>query len=116
MKLSQHFFRSEFKCSCCDFDTVDARLLEMLEQLRNAFQQPVRINSAARCLKHNRSIGSKDTSQHVLGRAADITVENVSNDEVYNYLNANFPICGLGRYETFTHIDSRSERARWDKR
>ena len=115
MKISQYFDRSEFACSCgCGFDTVDAALLEILEKIRNHYGVPVTVNSAARCLVHNRAIGSTDRSQHIQGKAADIVVDHVPPLSVYTYLESQYPNShGIGSYETFTHIDSRDRRARW---
>ena len=114
MQLSTHFNRAEFKCSCCDFDTVDSQLIGVLEEVREHFKTSIKINSAARCLKYNRLIGSTDSSQHTKGRAADIVVQNVSSRDVFNYLDSKYPNkLGLGRYSTFTHIDTRNGKARW---
>ena len=115
MKISQHFSREEFTCHCgCGFDTVDCGLLNILEMVRQHFHAALAINSAARCLEYNRKIGSKDTSQHVLGKAADITVKGVAPEEVANYAAMIMQDRGgIGRYTGFTHIDSRDERARW---
>ena len=58
--------------------------------------------------------GGAKKSQHLLGRAADIVVRNVSPDVVATYLEQQYPFAyGIGRYATFTHIDSRSQRRRW---
>lgn len=116
--ISKHFDRSEFACSCnCGFDTVDYELLNVLEDVRTHFNAQLKINSAARCLNHNRSIGSKDTSQHVQAKAADIAVKGIEPRGVQNYLIRKYQDkYGIGRYDTFSHIDVRSTKARWDKR
>ena len=115
MKLNRYFDREEFECSCkCGFNTVDAELLSVLTSVRTYFNQPVHINSATRCFKHNAEVGGKPTSQHLIGRAADITVSNVSNEEVQAYLlRMNGDRFGIGCYDTFTHIDTLSSKARW---
>ena len=116
MKLSKHFNREEFACSCgCGFDTVDSYLLEVLEDVRHHFDAPVIINSACRCSVHNYTVGGKATSQHLFGRAADIVVKGYDPVEVYTYLAHRFPHeLGLGRYETFTHVDTRNGKGRWN--
>ncbi len=117
-KLSAHFKRSEFECGCkCGFNTVDYELINVLEELRNYYKQPIHINSACRCLEHNESVGSKSTSQHVKGKACDITVSGVPTIAVNHRLNSLYPgKYGLGVYDNFNHIDVRSEKVRWDKR
>lgn len=113
--LTLNFSRHEFRCKCgtCDFDTVDAGLLLMLEQIRSHFGQPVRITSACRCARHNQAVGGGTRSQHLYGRAADIQVADTDPKDVADYAETLNP-GGLGRYATFTHIDSRTNGpARW---
>jgi uncharacterized protein YcbK (DUF882 family) len=113
--LSEHFYRHEFACGCgCGFDTVDAELIDILEDVRNHFALPIRITSAARCASHNFDVGGAKSSQHKLGRAADIVIEGVDAGDVYEYINATYPHnYGMGKYLTFTHIDTRGTKARW---
>ena len=112
---AKHFTREEFECKCgCGFDTVDAELLDVLEEVRVWFEEPVTINSGCRCVTHNENEGGKPNSQHLYGRAADIVVRNVPASEVYEYLNVRFPDdYGMKAYSTFTHIDTRTNRGRW---
>jgi len=112
---SKYFSRAEFACHCgCGFDTIDAETLRVLEELREHFGAPVKITSAARCLTHNENEGSTSTSQHVLGRACDIQVRGVAPDEVADVAEAILGLAGgVGRYKTFTHIDTRMGCARW---
>jgi len=115
--LSNNFSRSELSCrDHCGFDTVDAMLLVVLEDIRDNFDAPVRITSGCRCAVHNAAVGGTPlTSQHLVGRAADITVDGVSPSEVQGYLLARYPDCfGVGSYDRFSHIDTRSgPAARW---
>ncbi len=112
--LSAHFNRSEFSCKCgCSQDTVDTKLIEGLEHVRAHFDgAPITVNSGNRCPAYNASVGGATSSQHLISRAADITVSGSSPEEVYAYLDEWWP-GGLGKYDTFTHVDSRSSRARW---
>ena len=113
-KISKHFYREEFECKCgCGFDVVDIKLNEVLEDLRDYFGA-VHINSACRCKTHNEAVGGRPTSQHRLGKAADITVEGVTPLRVYQYLDAKYSdVFGIGKYDSFTHIDVRFRKARW---
>lgn len=115
MTLSENFTRAEFGCKCgCGFATVDAELLNVLESVRKHFGFPVTINSACRCDNHNKAVGGTSGSKHKLGIAADITVKNVDPLQVWRFLHVEFPKqYGIGGYASFTHIDVRSERARW---
>lgn len=112
---SQYFARHEFACNCgCGFDTVDAELLDVLTAVRKSMGARVIISSGCRCLEYNRKCGSKDTSQHVRGRAADFVVEDVPASEVQDFLEAWFPDeYGIGKYDNFTHLDTASGKRRW---
>jgi len=69
-------------------------------------------------------IGSNDRSQHPKGKAADIVITNFTPDETVSVIEnmltnetlGSFHIGGLGRYNTFTHVDIRDNDARWDNR
>ena len=113
--LSKHFNRSEFECKCkCGFDTVDAELITVLEDVRAYFNSPITINSGSRCKKHNKAIGGKPSSQHLLGKAADIAVKDVSPDKVFSYFIEKYlDKYGKGCYTNFSHIDVRSKHAVW---
>lgn len=108
--IAKHFNRVEFACRCgCGFDTVDAELLKVLETLRDAVNQSVHITSGCRCLKYNRRVGSRDTSQHTLGRAADIQILGLRPSDIFARLNEAYPgQYGLGLYNTFVHIDTKT--------
>ena len=114
-ELSRYFSRKEFSCKCgCGFQTVDAELLEVLMMVRSKFESGVTINSACRCEKHNKNIGGSYGSKHKQGIAADIVVKGVDASYVYAYLDGGFPDkYGIGKYDSFTHIDVRPEKARW---
>lgn len=127
--LSEHFSRNEFSCrgaetkgghpgQWCGYDTVDAELILILEDLRQHFGgQPVKINSGCRCPVHNRHEDGVDGSYHIPGKGSDIEVRKIHDDFVADYLEKKYPNkYGIGRYVGRTHIDCRSKKARWDKR
>ena len=65
-QLTKHFSKKEFDCKCgCETGPINMVLVEKLEQARIDYARPMRINSGIRCLSHNRSIGSRDTSSHI---------------------------------------------------
>lgn len=59
-----------------------ARLANLLEQVRALVRKPIVVTSGLRTLPVNRAIGSKDTSQHTRGCAADIKVPGMTPDQV----------------------------------
>lgn len=108
------FSRKEFACKCgCGFDTVDFETLLVVQEVRHFLGRSVTVTSGCRCPEYNKAIGGAKTSQHTKGRAVDLLVENPV--AVYNYLCARYPNrYGFGLYETFVHIDTRSDGpARW---
>jgi len=113
--LSKNFKKSEFACKGSGklpSKGMDKNLIELLEQIREHFNAPITINSGYRSPEHNAKVGGAKGSYHVKGMAADIVVKGVPPSRVYNYLNT-FHNGGLGRYKTFTHIDVRDGKARW---
>ncbi len=116
--ISRHFNRSEFGCKCsyedCEDIAVDVELVKVLEEVREHFGRAVTINSSYRCEDHNKYVGGAPKSKHRLGIAADIVVRNIHPHKVYEFLNSKYPEqYGMGKYNTFTHIDVRSYCARW---
>jgi hypothetical protein len=83
------------------------RLAELLEQVKIAIGgKPVMVNSAFRSKQVNDAVGSKDTSQHRLGCAADIRVPGMAPDAVVKaVIAAKLPFCQLIReFDRWTHI------------
>jgi len=83
------------------------RLAELLEQVKIALGgKPIMVNSAFRSKRVNDAVGSKDTSQHRLGCAADIRVPGVSPDNVVKaIISAKLPFDQLIReFDRWTHI------------
>jgi len=63
------------------------RLAEFLEVVKTTLGgKPIMVNSAFRSKQINDAVGSKDSSQHRLGCAADIRVPGMTPDEVVKAL------------------------------
>lgn len=123
MKLTTNFSKSEFDCkSGADmpqevFNNIQ-KLANQLQIIRNRVNVPIKINSAYRSPEHNAKIGGVKTSQHLLGKAADIVIEGYTPDETADLIEeliASGDILqgGLGRYDSFTHYDIRKSKTRW---
>ena len=83
------------------------RLAELLEKVKALIGgKPVMINSAFRCKQVNDAVGSKDTSQHRLGCAADIRIPGMLPDEVVRAVVASgLPYDQIIReFDRWTHI------------
>ena len=83
------------------------RLAEFLEQVKTLLGgKPIMINSAFRSKAVNDAVGSKDTSQHRLGCAADIRVPGMTPDQVVRAVIASdLPFDQVIReFDRWTHI------------
>lgn len=87
------------------------RLAAMFEDIRMIWNKPIEILSAFRTPSHNRKVGGAKQSQHLYGRAIDLRPpKGVKLVDFYNIIKQNtdeFGIHGLGRYDTFVHVDFR---------
>ena len=91
IQLSEHFSLDELTFTDHrEFDNVPnetelanlIRLAAFLETVRSVLGKPLHINSAFRSEQVNTAVGSKNTSQHRLGCAADLRVSGMTPDEV----------------------------------
>ena len=83
------------------------RLAEFLERVREVLGgKPVMVNSAFRSKAVNDAVGSKDTSQHRLGLAADFRVPGMSPQEVVGAIvDSGIPYDQvIKEYDSWTHI------------
>ena len=116
MNLTPHFTLEELTVT--DHRTLDntpdavalanlQRLAEFLEKVKELLRfKPVMINSAYRSKAVNDAVGSKDTSQHRLGCAADIRVPGMTPDEVVMaVIGSSLPFdqC-IREFDSWTHI------------
>jgi hypothetical protein len=83
------------------------RLAAFLEEVKTALGgRPIMVNSAFRSKQVNDAVGSKDTSQHRIGCAADIRVPGVTPNEVVKTIIA----AGLSydqvirEFDRWTHV------------
>ena len=128
VQISTHFRLSEFQCKDGqDFVAIDNRLVELLENIRKMCDgEAVHINSAFRTASWNRQQkGSAPESKHLYGMAADIWVGHYDRNK--NPVRTKTPAevaaiaeiflgssGGIGIYKTFTHVDVRTGRSRWN--
>lgn len=83
------------------------RLAAFLEQVKTVLgNKPIMVNSAFRSKAVNDAVGSKDTSQHRIGCAADIRVPEMTPDQVVKAVIASgLPYDQIIReFDRWTHI------------
>ena len=115
-QLSEHFSLEELThTDHREFDNTPnaselanlTRLAAFLEQVKTLLgNKPIMVNSAFRCKQVNDAVGSKDTSQHRIGCAADIRVPGMTPDEVVRAVIASdLPFDQVIReFDRWTHI------------
>lgn len=114
--LTKNFKVREFACSDgADVIFISMDLVEVLQKIRNHFGKAVNINSAYRTPAKNKQVGGATYSQHLYGTAADITIKGVSPKEVAAFAETLLPKTGgIGIYDSFTHVDVRAVKSRWN--
>lgn len=125
---SRFFKLDELRCkgrNCCGQSLkVNARLLELLDAIRERFNAPLFVNSGYRCASHNQTVGGSRDSQHIYGRAADIRpgVNSLRRFPELVAICGDLEPTGLGVYangaRSWVHVDVRplaagATLARW---
>jgi uncharacterized protein YcbK (DUF882 family) len=117
VQMTKNFWSNEWDCNCknaeCKQTIIDLDHVEKLQLMRDKWGKPVKITSGFRCPKHNAAEGGASKSRHLISDATDIVVSGMTPEQVASSCEH---FDGLGRYDTFTHIDSRGSKARWNFR
>lgn len=94
MKLTKHFTLDELtrsdiaqRHSLDNMPSKDIipnliRVAELLEDVRSLFNKPIIVNSGYRSVAVNSLLGSKPTSAHCIGCAADIRINGLTPDQI----------------------------------
>ena len=116
MKLTEHFTLEELTFTeHRQFDNTPneeqaanlRRLARLLEEVRTLFNgAPILINSAFRSKAVNDAVGSKDSSQHRLGCAADFRIPGLTPDQIVRVIiNSVLPYDQVIReFDRWTHV------------
>jgi len=101
----EHFVPGEFSCRCCGVEKVDRVFLHKLDEAREMAGVRFKITSGYRCPSHNAAVGSKPTSSHIKGLAADISTIGSRHRFLVlaALIAAGFTRIGVGR--DFVHVD-----------
>jgi len=126
MQLTKNFNISEFNCH--DGTPVPPELLsnvkelaDNLQVLRDFLGTSLHINSGYRSPAYNKKIGGAKLSQHVEGKAADISSLKFTPEQIHAAIlqligEGKMKQGGLGIYNSWIHYDTRGTAARWDLR
>ena len=95
---------------------MSCNALDRLQRVRDELGVPMLITSAYRDPEHNRRVGGAMASQHMLGKAFDIRVDNIDPAKLIS-VAISHGFRGIGTYpaQGFVHIDTRDAPARWGK-
>ena len=121
-RLAPSFTVREFRCrDGSDAIMIDQTLVVLLQAIREHFNKPITITSGYRTGTHNTAVGGSKSSQHLLGKAADIQVADTTVEAVAVYAESLMPDWGgVGRYPVkagrakgWVHVDTRAKKSRW---
>lgn len=83
----KHFKKSEFTCKCgCGLNNIQLEVVKIADAVREHFGSPAIVTSGTRCTKHNAEVGGVANSRHLQGKAIDMYVQNVSWNDLLEYL------------------------------
>ena len=123
MKLTEYFSLHEFRCR--DGSDVPEELMENVKELaenlqvlREYIQKPITVISGYRSPEYNKKIGGARRSHHMLAKAGDLIVKDMTPDEVKAAIvhlikEGKMKKGGVGLYTHFTHYDVRGFNRRW---
>lgn len=123
IKVSKNFKLSEFMCKDGSKEVLYCEeLISLLENIRKIIAKPIIITSGYRTFSYNKKVGGSPKSQHLLGRACDIKVKNLSTEYLAQIAKKS-GAKGIGIYDLFVHVDVRKNVFNkekgydfWDKR
>lgn len=125
--FTPHFYSYEFECPCdsrsCRVQKISIELLKRLQHLRDTLGLPLRINSGYRCKTYQEKLRkrgyktAKKTSQHSLGKAADVGIlggHSVTKRMKKFLVEAEVLFEAIGIGSKFLHLDLRTgKKRRW---
>lgn len=106
--LSEHFSENEFKCQHCGKVEVDARLIELLENLRwNIGGYPILIERGFDCTVAKRMLETECNAYHDKGKAVDVAFPRQLSRGQFKWYIEQLPFDAIGYYPEHVHLDVR---------
>ncbi len=75
-----------------EIENLKRLCINILQPLRDDFELPLVVSSGFRSKELSSLVGSKITSQHCMGSAADFTIPSVNNKKVFKHIIENLPM------------------------
>ena len=85
---------------------MDSTFMELLDGARESAGIPFKINSGYRTEEHNRQVGGKTESSHLIGKAAEISCKASRSRWIIIKALQDAGFNRIGIAKTFIHVDS----------
>lgn len=116
-QLTKNFRASELRCRCrqpgCTAPPMDPGFLIKLQRLRDLWGSPLTVTSGLRCRAWNTKVAGSPNSLHLLGKAADLLLENPEDGPRLSILAEKAGMGGVGLDRGFIHVDDGPSGRRW---
>lgn len=113
-----YFTLDEFRCKCGNCENkINSGFVALMEEIREEFGEPLRVNSGYRCAEHDKAVGG--VGPHTTGFAGDFApLSGWTPAKKYKLVGIALACgaTGVGVADTFVHIDRipQSEK-RWPR-
>jgi zinc D-Ala-D-Ala carboxypeptidase len=106
------FSPQEIACKGTGSLAINEDALDKLQALRDKLGRPILLTSAYRSAEHNKRVGGAKNSQHMLGIAFDVRMEN-QDPQKFEAAARAVGFTGFGYYpkQGFMHIDTGAKRS-----
>ncbi|WP_256761391.1 D-Ala-D-Ala carboxypeptidase family metallohydrolase [Cohnella sp. WQ 127256] len=114
--VSKNFKLYEFECHDGNHQVkLDPEVVILLQKLREKIGKPLKINSAYRTPEYNRKISGSPNSQHIEGKAVDISCPKGMTVDQLSRIAKGVGFKGIGKYpkQNFVHMDVRDNAKEW---
>lgn len=99
--LTENITLNEVRCKCCGLAIVRPKFVELVQSIRDMFNNPLIVHLWTRCDKNNTRV------EHTLGLAVDFSIKNIDISYLHEQLkkwHSNQKKYGLGLYPWGVHL------------
>ncbi|MCS6818356.1 MAG: D-Ala-D-Ala carboxypeptidase family metallohydrolase [Chitinophagales bacterium] len=107
-------YDEQFKPSGPVIANLKALCENLLQPLREQLRKSIQVTSGYRCKRLNTAIGGSAKSQHLTGQAADIVVEGLSTEQLYQRIKKSKILFDqlIQEFDQWVHISYNPSRAK----